>query len=320
MKFAFSTVACPEWDFETICARGKEYGYDGIEVRGFLNESILTASNIFLTDPAKLRSMLKYHGLSICCLASSIAMKGKKKPDRIAADDCRRYIDTAARRRLPFRQNLRYGSWTGHDRASAAIELGEWLMPLGDYAAARDIVIVVENALSFRSAKEMWLILDRLQHPVDRVLLGRFQRRIDWREPVYQRADAQLEDPVHAGEGRQARAVGRELLPAGRGRCGRAEVSHALNGHWVHGLGHIRVGKGVAAGTRGPRRGAAGRDQEAARVDHAAARRTEEGRRQAESAAHAARARGKTAGACGRRLARLALYVCREKKRSTRFA
>jgi sugar phosphate isomerase/epimerase len=165
MKFAFSTVACPEWDFETLCARGKEYGYDGIEVRGFLNESILTASNIFLTDPAKLRSMLKYHGLSICCLASSIAMKGKKKTDRMAADDCRRYIDTAAAVGCPLVKIFDTEVRPGQNRASAAIELGDWLLPLGDYAASRDIVIVVENALSFRSAKEMWLILDRLQHP-----------------------------------------------------------------------------------------------------------------------------------------------------------
>src|SRR2546426_2167311 len=96
MHFAFSTVACPSWDFETICNRAKEYGYDGVEVRGFLNESILTASNIFLTDPAKLRSTFKYHGLDICCIASSIAIKGNKKADRIAAEDCKRYIDTAA--------------------------------------------------------------------------------------------------------------------------------------------------------------------------------------------------------------------------------
>jgi sugar phosphate isomerase/epimerase len=109
--------------------------------------------------------MLKYHGLSICCLASSIAMKGKKKADRIAADDCRRYIDTAAAVGCPLVKIFDTEVRPGQNRASAAIELGDWLLPLGDYAASRDIVIVVENALSFRSAKEMWLILDRLQHP-----------------------------------------------------------------------------------------------------------------------------------------------------------
>ena len=79
MHFAFSTLACPTWDFETIANKAKEYGYDGVEIRGFLNESILTASNIFLTDPKKIRSLFKSAGLEIVCLASSIAMTGKRK-------------------------------------------------------------------------------------------------------------------------------------------------------------------------------------------------------------------------------------------------
>ena len=53
----------------------------------------------------------------------------------------------------------------GHSRAGTGNLFGDWLMPLGDYAADRDIVMAVENALSFRSSKEMWAILDRLGHP-----------------------------------------------------------------------------------------------------------------------------------------------------------
>lgn len=53
----------------------------------------------------------------------------------------------------------------GWSRAAAAMALGEWLLPLGDYAAERGVTIVVENALSFRYAKELWGVLDRLQHP-----------------------------------------------------------------------------------------------------------------------------------------------------------
>ena len=96
MHFAFSTVACPTWDFETIVNRAKEYGYDGVEIRGFLNESILTASNVFLTDAKKLRSLFHSAGVEICCLASSIAMTGHKKADARLADDARRFIDTAS--------------------------------------------------------------------------------------------------------------------------------------------------------------------------------------------------------------------------------
>lgn len=165
MKFAFSTVSCPKWDFETICARAKEYGYDGVEIRGFLNESILTASNVFLTDPNKLKSMFKYHGIEIACLASSIAMTWSKKKDRILVDDCRRFIDTAAAVGCSFVKVFDTTARPGHSRASAGVAFGDWLLPLGDYAAEREVVILVEGALSFRSAKEIWAILDRLQHP-----------------------------------------------------------------------------------------------------------------------------------------------------------
>src|SRR4051794_15992263 len=77
MKFAFSTVSCPEWNFEQIASRAKEFGYDGVEIRGFLNEPLLAASNVFLTDPKKVRALFKYHGVEIACLSSSIAMSGK---------------------------------------------------------------------------------------------------------------------------------------------------------------------------------------------------------------------------------------------------
>lgn len=175
MKFAFSTVACPAWDFSTIASRAKEYGYDGVEIRGFLNESILTAANIFLTDPAKVKFVFADAGLSIACLASSIKMTNDRKLDAKAADDLRQFIDTAVEIGCPlvkiFDTMVRPGSLVdpramgNRSRASAILSFGDWLAPLGDYAGAAGVTIVVENALSFRSAKEMWLILDRMNHP-----------------------------------------------------------------------------------------------------------------------------------------------------------
>src|SRR5215218_7739935 len=165
MKFAFSTVSCPKWDFETIVARAKEYGYDGVEVRGFLNESLLTASNPFLTDPRKLAALFVDNGLSICCLASSIAMSQHKKRDAAAAGELRSFIDTAAALGCPLVKVFDTQVRPGQDRPTAGVALGNWILPLADYAAEREVIIVIENALSFRTAKEMWSILDRLQHP-----------------------------------------------------------------------------------------------------------------------------------------------------------
>ena len=165
VKFAFSTVACPKWDFDTIAARAREYGYDGVEIRGFLNEPILTATNPFLTDPNKLRGIFEGAGLQICCLASSVAFTQDRKRDAQLADDVRRFVDAAKAVNCPIVKVFDTQVRPGQSRATAGVALGDWLVPLGDYAAERDVLLVVENALSFRTAKELWAILDRIQHP-----------------------------------------------------------------------------------------------------------------------------------------------------------
>lgn len=165
MKFAFSTVSCPKWDFDTIVARAKEYGYGGVEIRGFLNESVLTASNPFLTDPRKVHDLFADNGVAICCLASSIAMTQDRKRDRVAAAELVQFIDAAHALDCPLVKVFDTQVRPGQARSSAGVTLGNWILPLADYAAERGVVLVIENALSFRGAKEMWSILDRLQHP-----------------------------------------------------------------------------------------------------------------------------------------------------------
>ena len=34
MKIAFSTLACPDWSWQDITSAAKDFGYDGVEVRG----------------------------------------------------------------------------------------------------------------------------------------------------------------------------------------------------------------------------------------------------------------------------------------------
>ncbi len=185
MKFAFSTVACPTWDFDTIVARAKEYGYDGIEIRGFLNESILTAANVFLTDPAKIAKQFSAGGIEIACLASSIAVTQNKKKDAQLASDLRMYIDTAQQLGCPLVKVFDAQVKAGQNRANAGVALGDWLLSVADYAADRDVTIVVENALSFRSAKEMWAIIDRLNHPSIGVCWDLFNAALIGEKPAY---------------------------------------------------------------------------------------------------------------------------------------
>lgn len=173
MKFAFSTVSCPKWDFDTIAARAREYGYHGVEIRGFLNELVPTAADVFKTDIDVLRRSFNTAGVEVACLASSISMDQRhaawqvwrRRPNQLGASKLHRFIDTARRLGCHLVKIFDTEVRPGQSRDSAAVALGDWLLPLADYAADRDVVIVIENALSFRASKEMWSILDRLQHP-----------------------------------------------------------------------------------------------------------------------------------------------------------
>lgn len=172
MKFAFSTVSCPAWDFATIVARAREYGYGGVEIRGFLNETVATTADLFARDPEELRGVFDAARVEIACLASSISMEQsqawrvwRRSPNLQAAASLRTYIDLAGRLGCPLVKIFDSQVRAGQSRDTAGVALGDWLLPLADYAADRDVVIVIENALSFRASKEMWSILDRLQHP-----------------------------------------------------------------------------------------------------------------------------------------------------------
>lgn len=173
------------WDFEMIVARAREYGYDGIEVRGFLNESVLTAANVFLTDPEKVRKTFADAGIEIACLASSIAMKQDRKLDAKLADDLRVYIDTAERIGCGIVKIFDTEVKPGWNRSSTGVLLGDWLLPIADYAADHGVTIAIENALSFRTAKEMWLIVDRLNHPSIGVCWDLFTAAMVGEAPAY---------------------------------------------------------------------------------------------------------------------------------------
>jgi sugar phosphate isomerase/epimerase len=185
MKFAFSTVSSPAWDFQTVVAKATEYGYDGVEIRAFSNENVLTAANVFLSDPQKVRRLFEEMNIEICCLASSIAMTQEKKRDRALADDLRRHIDMAQQLGCPIVKIFDTQARPGWSRANIGILLGNWLMPLADYAAERGVIIAVENALSFRNAKELWGIIDRLNHPSVAIAWDLFNAAVVGEGPAY---------------------------------------------------------------------------------------------------------------------------------------
>ena len=72
MKISFMTLGCPAWDLDTICARGQEYGFEGVDFRGYLDEIDITRLPEFTTQAAGTRRKLTEAGLAVSGISTSI--------------------------------------------------------------------------------------------------------------------------------------------------------------------------------------------------------------------------------------------------------
>lgn len=72
MKISMMTLGCPQWDLDTICARGREYGFDGVDFRGLLDEIDVTRLPEFTSGVRETKQKLADAGLEVSGISSSI--------------------------------------------------------------------------------------------------------------------------------------------------------------------------------------------------------------------------------------------------------
>ncbi len=72
MKLSFMTLGCPDWDLDTICARGQEYGFDGVDFRGYLDHVDVTIIPEFTTGVAETKHKLDDVGLAVSGISTSL--------------------------------------------------------------------------------------------------------------------------------------------------------------------------------------------------------------------------------------------------------
>ena len=72
MRICLTTLGCPDWDLDTICQRGREYGFDGVDLRGLLGEIDITVLPEFNSEIAVTIRKLEDAELNVSGIASSI--------------------------------------------------------------------------------------------------------------------------------------------------------------------------------------------------------------------------------------------------------
>ncbi|MCL2140833.1 MAG: AMP-binding protein [Dehalococcoidia bacterium] len=102
MKLAFSTLACPDWRWQDIISASKDFGFDGIEVRGLGSELVATRAQPFCEEelPSTIQKLKTFH-LSIACFSSDCCLKYAERQEANWAE-ISEYIRIANRLSSPF--------------------------------------------------------------------------------------------------------------------------------------------------------------------------------------------------------------------------
>jgi len=164
MKLAFMTLGCPNWDLDTICARGREYGFDGVDFRGYLDTLDITTHSFFTTGVAATRRKLDEAGLAISAISSSITVCVQEKmADNL--DEARRTIGVA---RDLGAVNVRIfggGDMATHSREELAKVGRECIEKILALDGAKDLHWLFETHDLWIKARDCQVLLDSIPDP-----------------------------------------------------------------------------------------------------------------------------------------------------------
>lgn len=100
MKYAFSTLGCPDWTFTEIVTTAMDLGYSGVEIRGIEKEVFAPFAKPFLGAAIdKTIQSLKQKSMEISMLTSGVVLSGNKTA--AISEGCA-YIDLADKLGVKF--------------------------------------------------------------------------------------------------------------------------------------------------------------------------------------------------------------------------
>lgn len=166
-RLAFSTLGCPDWNFNKIVDFAARSGYQGIELRGILRELDLTKCNEFNSakNISATNKLMKENDLRFVDLGSSanlhIADPEKRQKN---LDEAKRFIDLAQQINCP---NIRVfpNSFPKDQEKNATMDLiSKGLLELADYAKGTDISVLIETHGDFVNTEDILKVMQSAEH------------------------------------------------------------------------------------------------------------------------------------------------------------
>ncbi|GMU22961.1 MAG: hypothetical protein AMXMBFR13_30450 [Phycisphaerae bacterium] len=170
MKLGFSSLGCPDWDLEQIITQAAAMGYAGVELRGLQGELHLPASPALRQNTAGVAAKFRDAGLELVCLGTGNFFHS---PDRKKLAEqkaqVREFIELAGELGCPYLRVFgdevpRYG-----DKNATMLRIADALRDLAPVAAAHGTTLLLENHGDFSGSRDLWFIVDSINHPAVRV-------------------------------------------------------------------------------------------------------------------------------------------------------
>jgi len=170
LKTAFSTLACPDWSWRELLDKGRQFGYDGVEVRLLTGETnLLNVPEFRPPNRSRRRRELSDAGFEICGLSSSVRFDDPSAAGREKQVDIgRAYVDMASELDAAFVRVFGDTLPQGADtptRQTAIGNIADGLECLGQYAQQFDIMILIETHGDYADSNIVQDTLQQVESP-----------------------------------------------------------------------------------------------------------------------------------------------------------
>ncbi len=167
MKLSFTTLGCPNWDLKTMVARAVEYGFNGVDFRGYLGEMNIYELPEFSTEVEETRAQLQKANLEVSCFSSSVRLFSQDVAE--SEKEIRQYARLC---RLFNAKYIRvFGGKIGEvERGEAVKIVGENLMKLAESVRGHGVKLLIETHDDWTTCEDVRSIIEQADSDVVAVL------------------------------------------------------------------------------------------------------------------------------------------------------
>lgn len=166
IPLAFSTLACPAWEWTKILDFAQQHKFAAIELRGLHGNMDLPSAPMFAPDRmAQTKNEIRAHNLRIACVSSSATLYFEE-PEKRAKElaDARRFIDLASSLGAPYVRV--FGGKAETDKEPAPSDqvkarVASALRELGTYAGPHGVTVIIESHDHFTSSATLKNVLQQ---------------------------------------------------------------------------------------------------------------------------------------------------------------